>query len=92
MFGITAYSPDNLSSLLSEAEDKGIAPSYETADLNWDEMLNFAPASMMTQYPNPAPNPPLQGFGVAQTFSPVWYVLAAATLGYIFFVRQPHHF
>lgn len=89
---ITPYTPDNLGQLLSEAQDKSAAPSYEMTSLNHDEMLNFAPPGMTMAYPNPAPNPPLAGFGVAQTWSPLWYILAAGALGYIFFVKKEQHF
>lgn len=82
-FAVTPYTPDNLSSLLSEAQDKHLAPTYETTGLTYDEMLNFAPASLKTMYPNP-----MGELGVSQSLNPVFYVLAAAALGYIFFVRE----
>ena len=92
-FQATAYTPGNLSALLSEAQDNQLlglmGGSYEKSGLTYDEMLNYAPTSMTTQYPNPAG---LSGFGAAQSMNPLWWVLAAGALGYFFFVRPRYAF
>lgn len=97
MFAVSEYSPDNLASVLSEQQDNNLmalmgGSSYEMTNLNHDEMLNYTPGGITPNYPNPAQYPPnMAGLGVSQSWNPVWYVLAAAALGYIFFVKEREH-
>lgn len=89
-FTTSSYTPDNLAALLSEAQDAQLmsrmgASGYEVSGLTYDEMLNYAPASMTTRYPNPA----LNGLGAADSLlTPFFMVLAAGTLAYILFVPK----
>ena len=85
-FQATGYSPSNLAALLSEAQDTQLMGhmgqgSYDVSALTYDEMLNYAPAAL-TQPRS------LSGLGESASLNPVFYVLAAAALGYIFFVRE----
>lgn len=85
-FAVQPYTPDNLSSLLSEAQDNLLGiPSYGVSGLSYDEAMNYAPAGMVQPRP-------LNGLGESASLNPVFYLLAAAALGYIFFVKKEHAF
>jgi hypothetical protein len=89
MFQAGAYTPDNLSSLLSEAQDNNLmaalgGSSYETTGLTHDEMLNFAPTSLTTMYPNPA------GLSASQSWSNANWWIALGGLGLLFFYVRSH--
>lgn len=88
-FQASNYTPDNLAALLSEAQDNQLMrsmgqTSYDKAGLSYDEMLNYAPAALTQPRP-------LNGLGDAQSMNPLFYVLAAAALGYIFFVKKERY-
>lgn len=81
-FQVDGYQPDNLAALLSEAQDKGAAPSYDMSALSYDEAMNYAP---------PAITQPMQLGGLSEggdTLNPVWYFLAAGAAAYYFFMRK----
>ena len=87
-FQATGYENDNLSALLSEAQDNQLMghmgqSSYDVSGLTYDEMLNYAPAAMTNRLPNPA-----AGMGESQSMNPIFYVLAAGALAYIFFNKE----
>lgn len=87
-FQTTGYENDNLSALLSEAQDNQLMghigqSSYDVSGLTYDEMLNYAPAGMTQSLPNPA-----SGMGESQSMNPVFYLLAAVALGYIFLNKE----
>jgi hypothetical protein len=84
-FQVSDYQPDNLAQLLSERQDKGLAPSYDMSGLSYDEAMNYAPTAL-TRPVN------LDGMGEASSLNPVFYVLGAAALAYIFFMKKEQSF
>lgn len=97
-FETANYTPDNLAELLSEAQDNNLmaalgAGGYEATGLTHDEMLNYAPASMQTMYPNPAPNPPgMAGFGVSDSWTNFnWLIFAGVGLGLYYLMHNKQY-